>query len=205
MSLPFAQPARILAAAALVAGSFLLPSQVIAQSVTLTGSPSNFSDERPDYLHLKEAILTRKSKTSYNVDVTLAAPLPNNIKEDVVYFYVGFDIDNNANTGRTTASNPDFGQDIGAYVRKRFGTNRFVPDDGTAKIDGKSEAVKVTNLKMTGDKVSFDLRSSLFGDHDTFKFFVCSRATKFKNGEEISSIQVDTLSSRGPTTFGRDN
>lgn len=176
---------------------------VFAQSVKLIGTETSFSESRPDYLHFKDVTLTRESKTSYQVEATLAASLPNSFKQDEVSFYVGFDIDNSTSTG-DVGSAPQFGQDIGVAIIKRFGTNRFVAEEGMATIKGRKESVKITNLKMNGDKIYFDLRSSLFGDHDTFKFFICSRAVFMENGVRTSSIQVDTLTSDS-TTFGQVN
>jgi hypothetical protein len=191
---------RLLFAFVLMAGVALAPLG-LAQSITLAAKPaSQTSEEKPAYLHFKEAVVTRLTKTKYQFDVTLQAKIERNTRDQII-FYAGFDIDDSAATGSAAAASPSFGQDIGVFIIKPPGSNKFDAGTNYANVFGKREEMKPSHVKVSGDKLSFELRSDLFADHDRFKFFLSSQLIRYDKGQKVADIQVDTLSSNGAVTF----
>lgn len=195
----FRKPLSLFAALGiLIASAF--PS--FSQSVTLEDSSTpQFSEEKPDYLHFKKVVVTREGKNKYNFDITLKGKIKSNTK-DKIYYYVGFDIDDDAATGTTAAHSPKFGQDIWIFITKPVGTNRFEENSSSVMFRGKVQELKLSGLKMNDDKINFDLRSELFGFNDKFKFFVSATRLGYERDKVVSDQQVDVLSSNGPVTFG---
>jgi hypothetical protein len=191
----------LILAALILIGGVTLTASSFAQSITLTAKPpSQTSVEKPAYLHFKDAVITRLTKTKYQFDVTLQAKIERHTRDQII-FYVGFDIDDNAATGETAAASPNFGRDIGVFIIKPAGSNKFDAATNQAEVLGKLEEMKPSNAKVSGDKLTFELRSNLFADYDRFKFFLSSQLVRYDRGQKVGDVQVDTLSSKGAVTF----
>jgi len=178
-------------------------SKLNAQTVHLENpAVANYTDEKPDYLYFKDLTLTRKTKNGFEVEITLAGKIPSNMKDKIVY-YIGFDIDNNASTGSAATTAPNFGQDIGVWIVKDKGTNRFQEETGSMVYHGKKVDITVTGLRVSDDKISFKMRSELFGAFDSFKFFGSANRTIYSgNGELVTSnVEVDQIPRKGTALF----
>lgn len=157
---------------------------------------------KPIYCYFKEGIITRKSKNKVEFDITLAGEIPNNIDRDLFLTYsIQLDIDANASTGTASISYPGFGEDIGLRIYKPRGTNRFTAEDATAMVNGKKETMTISKVKADGNKLSFELTSSLFGDFPQSKALLMASITKYENGQESASVTADQLPRGGSFTI----
>lgn len=157
---------------------------------------------KPIYCYFKEGVITRKSKNKVEFDITLAGEIPNNIDRDIFLTYsIQLDIDANASTGTASISYPGFGEDIGLRIYKPRGTNRFTAEDATAMVNGKKESMTISKVKADGNKLSFELTSSLFGDFPQSKALLMASITKYENGQESASVTADQLPRGGSFTI----
>ena len=143
-----------------------------------------FSDEKPAYMWFKDLSITKTSKLSYDVEMTLFGEVPSNM-EDKLYYYLGFDIDNNKSTGGASVTAPNFGNDISIWIVKDAKTNRFEGKSGELKYRGVVQDITLSTVKVAGDKVTFKMRSPLFGMSDTFKFFGSATITRYDAKGEV--------------------
>lgn len=159
-------------------------------------APTSHSELKPDYLYFTKGVITRTGKMSLGVELTMGAKL-DPVTKDKVSFWMGFDIDNDPATGGANVSSPKFGQDIGFWIIKEPGTSRFQELSSAAVVGGKSQDIKVSGLKISGDTLSFNLRSELFGNNDVSKVYFTSSIKRFDKGVEISATDVDQLPRKG--------
>ena len=171
----------------------------IPQTLTVKGnSPKGeFSEQRPDYLHIKEVTVTREGKQRLNFVVTLMGDVPSNPKESIS-FYFGFDIDSDSATGHIAANSPNFGQDVGFYIYQNQGDSRFKSWSNDVLFKGREREITVSNFKVRGNTVEVSVRSELFSMFDSFKFFVSTKQRIFERGKLINETQVNTTN---VTTF----
>jgi len=162
--------ALVLAASAIPA---FAQSASAPKSITVAPSPAHqaFSEDRPDYLHFKEVVVTREGAQRLKFDITLQGKMPVNPKEAVA-FYIGFDIDSDPSTGGSGVNVANFGQDIGVFIFQNRGENRFRSESNSTEFKGRKREIAISQLKVRDDKIVVDVRSELFSQFDTFKFFL---------------------------------
>ncbi|HRJ70832.1 MAG TPA: hypothetical protein PLS03_01335 [Terrimicrobiaceae bacterium] len=177
-------------------------SAAFSQSMTVENPDpgAEVSEEKPAYLFFKNAVISKKGKFSYDVDVTLWGEIPSNMA-DKIYYYLGLDIDNDKSTGDVSTVTPTFGKDIAVWIEKPKGTNKFDAHSGTMHYRNVKESISVTGVKVSGDTISFKMRSQLFGLSDTFKFFFSATRIQLDGDRVLSDVQVDTLPRKGVATF----
>ena len=158
--------------------------------------PGSYSDEKPDFLFFKNITITRKEKQELHFDITLCGKLAAK-RDNKVIFYFGFDIDADPSTGSKSLTIPDFGQDIGIWFVKEKGLNRFVESAGSVVTRGKTLTFKISQTKVSGDKIEFDVRSELFGIFPQFRMFVQSEQDFYKRELKTNSVDVDQIPRKG--------
>lgn len=163
--------------------------------VSVTNPPAPAAtEEKPGYLYFKEGLITRTSKTKLDFDITLAEEIPANIDRDrTVTFWVKFDVDNDASTGRAAITFPSFGKDVVCRIYKARGTNRWQTDSGTMTLKGRKDTVDISKLKVAGDKLTFEVSSSAFSGRPVMRALMTSCTTVFDDGEEASANTTDQL------------
>lgn len=180
-----------------LSAAFLVSTPLHAEdakkTLTVTCKPPEgaFSDQRPDYLHIKEVVITRTGAQRLQFEVTMLGEIPKNPKESVS-IYFGFDIDQDPSTGGVAAHSPNFGQDLGFSIYQNQGDTHFQIASNSVEFKGRSREIKVSGLKVRGDKIEVDVRSELFSMFDSFKFFVSASQRIFEKGKQVSSTQVST-------------
>lgn len=163
------------------------------KTVVVAGSPPRqaYSEDHPDYLHFKEVVVTREGGQRLKFDITLQGMLPVNPKE-TVGFYIGFDIDSDPSTGGAAAHSAGFGQDIGVFIFQNQGDNRFRSESNSVEIKGRMRDIAISGLKVKDNKIVVDVRSELFSQFDSFKFFLSASQIRYERGKKVSDIQVHT-------------
>lgn len=172
---------------------FAEESETTKKSITVAGSPVKeaYSVDRPDYLHFKEVTLTREGTQRLKFDITLQGKMPASLKNEVS-FYIGFDIDCDPSTGGVDLNHRGFGQDIGIFIVHKQNDTRFHASSNTVEYKGRKREITISGLKVSGDKMEVELRSELFSQFDTFKFFLSVSQIHFEQGKQISDTQVHT-------------
>jgi hypothetical protein len=169
------------------------PGRVFFENPAPAGA---FSEEKPAFLYFKDITVIRKEKLELRFDVTLRGKIPANLDTKVVYYF-GFDIDADPATGSSALGSSNFGQDIGVWFVKEQKSSRFEEMVGSLLYHGKNQTLKVTQAKVKGDKIEFDVRSELFGFFPTLKVFGDSEQTFFKRGLKTNSVQVNQIPTKG--------
>jgi len=185
---------------------FLLPLVALAAdgpSVSHENPPPKVAEGKPDYLNFKKGTFSRAGKNKIDVDIELAAKLPNNLSDQKITFSINFDIDNNAATGTESISFPGLGLDISAFIIKPVGTNKYDGSSGTVVVKGRSVDIEVSKLKVNGDKISCELSSTLFGEYPSLRVYALSKVVGSKQGMTTSSTAVDQLPRGGALTLGK--
>lgn len=174
--------------------------------VVVTNPPAPAATEdKPDYLYFKEGLITRKSKTTLDFDITLAAEIPANFDRDrTVTFWVKFDVDNDASTGRAAITFPSFGKDVVCRIYKPRGTNRWQTDSGTMVLKGRKETVDLTKVKVNGNKLTFQASSQAFSGRPEMRALMSSCTSQYDDGEETSANTTDQLPRGGAFTIKGD-
>ncbi len=161
--------------------------------------PHAFSEEKPDFMFFKDITVTRKERLELRFEVTLRGKIPVNHDPKVAYYF-GFDIDSDPSTGSAALTSSNFGQDIGVWFVKEYKSSRFQEFSGSILYHGKTQTLKVTQAKVKGDRIEFDVRSELFGFFPTLKVFGDSEQTFFKKGLKTNSVQVNQIPTKGTLT-----
>lgn len=174
-------------------------------SVTATNPPkTDFTPERPAYLYFKEGTLTRDGKMKINVDITLDGEIPNALNDRKVVYSFTFDVDNNGATGTKFITFPGFGSDITFDLVKEEKETKFFPNSGTLVYKGKKVDIKVSKLKVSGDKITCQLSSELFGAYDSLRMYAMSNQEFFERGLSKGNDNVDQFPRKGALTLGRE-
>ncbi|MCX6971691.1 MAG: hypothetical protein NTV93_16260 [Verrucomicrobia bacterium] len=163
------------------------------KTVVVAGSPAGqaFSEDRPDYLHFKEVVVTREGAQRLKFDIKLQGKIPTNLK-DAVQYYIGFDIDSDPATGGNAVTVSNFGQDIGVFISQGLGDVRFHCDSNSVEYKGRKRDIVISGLKVKDDKIVVEVRSELFSQFESFKFFLSASHTRYDHGKKLSDIQVST-------------
>lgn len=163
------------------------------KTVVVAGSPAGqgYSEDRPDYLHFKEVAVTREGAQRLKFDITLQGKIPVNLK-DAVQYYIGFDIDSDPSTGGNAVTVSNFGQDIGVFISQGLGDIRFHCDSNSVEYKGRKRDIVISGLKVKDDKIVVEVRSELFSQFESFKFFLSASHTRYDRGKKLSDIQVNT-------------
>ncbi|MBN8708589.1 MAG: hypothetical protein BGO12_18555 [Verrucomicrobia bacterium 61-8] len=174
--------------------------------VIVTNPPAPAAtEEKPGYLYFKEGLITRTSKTKLDFDITLAEEIPANIDRDrTVTFWVKFDVDNNASTGRASITFPSFGKDIVCCIYKPRGTNRWQTYSSTLTLKGRKETVDLSKVKVNGNKLSFQASSQAFSGRPEMHALMSSCIGQYDDGEETSANTTDQLPRGGAFTITGD-
>ncbi len=178
--------------AALTASAFAQATQTVTNP-----PPPAFSEDKPGFLYFREGTFTRSGKNRLAVDITMDEPMPSNLIERKVGFHFVFDIDNNQGTGKESLTFPGFGKDISAYILKEKGTNRFEGSSAEVKIANRTEDIRVSKVKVDGNKISCELSSDLFGKYDSLRVYVLSYQSFYERGKELEQNWIDQLPRRG--------
>ncbi len=195
-------PLPIFAAVALSA----IPAFALdATPVVVTNPPAPATEDKPGYLYFKEGVITRKSQSILDFDITLAEEIPNNFDRDrTVTFWVKFDVDNDASTGHAAITFPSFGKDVVCCIYKARGTNRWQTYSSTMLLKGRKETVDLSKVKVNGNKLSFQASSQAFSGRPEMRAFMSSCMGQYDGGEETSSNTTDQLPRGGAFTIKGD-
>ncbi len=159
--------------------------------VEATAPKQVFSEQRPEYLHIKNVLVTREGTQRLEFEVTLLGKMPINPKESVS-IYFGFDIDKDSSTGSVTAQSSNFGQDVGFFIYQNQGDSKFRVTNNSVDFKGRQRDINVSKFKVDGDKISVSVRSELFSMFDSFKFFVSVSQRVFEKGKMVNETQIST-------------
>ncbi len=148
---------------AAVALSMLRVEAEERKPVVITNPPAPAATEdKPTFLYFKEGIITRKGKNKIEFDLTMADSLPSGPDRNrELVFWVKLDLDSTTKTGRAPITFPDFGQDIFCCIYKPRGTSQWKTYSDTSNITGRSETLDISKVRVSGNKVGFELSSPL--------------------------------------------
>ena len=131
--------------------------------------PASYSPEKPAFAFFKEITVTRKSSRALDFDITLQGPIPKNMPKDYgVNYYVYFDIAD-IETGAARREKGDFKTDtyVSIFLTPNSPSSR---DFKTTTIDvlfrSKKWIFEVGNVRVSDDKLSFNVTSNLFSEKD---------------------------------------
>lgn len=191
---------------AAVALSMLRVEAEERKPVVITNPPAPAATEdKPTFLYFKEGIITRKGKNKVEFDLTMADSLPSGPDRNrELVFWVKLDLDSTTKTGRAPITFPDFGQDIFCCIYKPRGTSQWKTYSDTSNITGRSETLDISKVRVSGNKVGFELSSPLLGEFPVSKCLLLSGTSKFENGEETSGNTTDQLPREGAFAIARD-
>lgn len=192
IALPAALSAIVLATTCLPAFAEL-GTGAAKKTVVVAGSPNKqgYSEDRPDYLHFKEVVVTREGGQRLKFDITLQGKIPTNLKDEV-RFYIGFDIDSDPSTGSNSFGVSSFGQDIGVFIFQDFGDTHFRCDSNSVEYKGRKRDIVISGLKVKDDKIVVEVRSELFSQFEAFKFFLDATHVRYDHGKKLRDVQVNT-------------
>lgn len=169
-------------------------SLLAEDTVTLTNPPPPaFTETKPGYLYFKEGTFSRVGTNRLLVDLTLCEPLPSRLSDVRVAYHIVFDIDSNKATGTESTNFPGFGWDISAYIIKPKGSNRFDGSSSELKYKNRTTDIRVSKLKVSGDKVTCELSSELFGAFDQLRGYAVSYQSQYDGDDRTSKTWVDQL------------
>lgn len=170
-------------------GSLVLaaePPTVVKQG---KAPPSEFTPERPGYMHIREVRVTRNQKQELTFEIKLSGEIPSRTDEKLRY-YIGFDIDNDAGTGSIASTSPGFGQDIGIWFIRQPKSSQFKESTGEVVYKGVKRDLKIGLARFQGDTITFKVRSDLFSLFPSTKIFVSAEHTFYEKGKETQSVEV---------------
>lgn len=150
-----------------------------------------FSAEKPGYLHFKEVTVTRNTKYSLDFDFVLQEPLPNRLpKGEGVRYKVYFDLNEVVASYIEKKISPDFASDLIISIFKNPESSRYDSWVGLLQVGNTVHEIKVTKLKVDGDRVSFSARCKLFGEVEGLRFAVSTGLLRGKDGQAKSDSGV---------------
>ncbi len=148
-----------------------------------------FSEEKPDFLTIKETTVIRNQKQELTFEVKLNGEIPSRTDEKI-RFYIGFDIDNDKATGSVSTTSPEFGQDLGIWFIREPKSSQFKEYTGEVRYKGVNRDLKIGLVRIQGDTVRFKVRSDLFSLFPSLKVFVSASQTFYEKGRETQEIEV---------------
>lgn len=151
-----------------------------------------FSEQKPDFLHFREVVVTRESPQRLKFDITLSGDIPSTLKDNIS-FYFGFDIDNNDSTGTVFVHVPNAGFDMGFSIYRAKNTGLFKIQTYAADVKGRKRDIDVSGLKVRGNKIELMARSELFRMYDSLKFYINSSVEYFDKGKKVNEVDVDGI------------
>ncbi|TXI83317.1 MAG: hypothetical protein E6Q40_11190 [Cupriavidus sp.] len=163
------------------------------------------TEDKPAFLYFKEGIITRKGKNKIEFDLTMADSIPAGTDRNrELVFWVKFDLDNTTKTGKAPITFPSFGQDIFCCIYKPRGTSQWKTYSDTSNITGRSETLEISKVRVSGDKVGFELSSPLLGEFPVSRCLLLSGTSQFEKGAETSGNTTDQLPRGGAFTINGD-
>lgn len=165
-----------------------------SQTLVIKGKKADgpFSEQKPDFLHFREVVVTRESPQRLKFDITLSGDIPSTLKDNIS-FYFGFDIDNNDSTGTVFVHVPNAGFDMGFSIYRAKNTGLFKIQSYAADVKGRKRDIDVTGLKVKGNKIELMARSELFRMYDSLKFYINSSVEYFDKGKKVNEVDVDGI------------
>jgi hypothetical protein len=166
------------------------------QTLVIAGKKPDgpFTEQKPDYLHYREVVVTRTSSQSIKFDITLAGEIPTNLKESIG-FYFGFDVDNDNSTGTVFSTGSNAGYDTGFSVYRMKNMSTFKAKSLSKTFKGRVREIDVTGLKVRGNKLELIARSELFRMFDSLRFYMVSQVDFYDKGQLVNQVDVDFIPS----------
>lgn len=143
-----------------------------------------YSPERPDYLHFKEVLITRKSKYSLDFEIVLQGKIPSRLdRNEGVRYKIYVDLAD-LKTDTTEKTIGDFNSDLIIAVFQNPRTSRFDSWSNSVRFQNTIYDVKITKLRASDDRISFEARCELFGMAEAMRFTASTGRLFIKKGEE---------------------
>ena len=122
-------------------------------------APVSYSEDSPDYIFFKKIVITRKSKSTCDIDITLQGEIPVNTGSQYLVYFDFSDL----SVKRPKLVRGDFSSDMWINIFRGPLDSEFeVIVHGIEEVTGRTLTLDVGPVRPRGNEINFSVRSPIF-------------------------------------------